>query len=168
MTSKRRPRRPPEDPPRPATENQNAAGDPPAAPPPDEAQWPRPVWVLVTPSRPVPAPSRRRGKVRKKRPPSITAVRRHAQACRNELRSLFLGITDGTPEFVPALATVYGRAPNDAALLASLRDLRARGRKLLGSRDVLVMERCRRMHLEPALLDQAKALAAELRRALHG
>jgi hypothetical protein len=81
---------------------------------------------------------------------------------------MFLGVTDGTPEFVPALGTVYGRTGSDMALLASLRELMARGRKILGSQDVLVMERCRRMHLEQALLDQAKALAAELRRALHG
>lgn len=81
---------------------------------------------------------------------------------------MLLGVTDGTPEFVPALGMVYGRTGSDMALLASLRDLMARGRKILCSQDVLVMERCRRMHLEPTLLEQAKVLATELRRALHG
>lgn len=93
----------------------------------------------------------------------MTAVRNRARACRNELRSLFLGITDGTPEFVPAADTTRSRATDDAAMVASLCELTDRGCKILGSRDVLVLERCRRMHLDQTLLDQAESLIAELR-----
>jgi hypothetical protein len=107
------------------------------------------------------------GAAKKKRRPSLAAARRRAKACRNELRSLYLGITDGTSEFVPALGMIYGRPLDDAALVVSLRDLTSRGRKILRSRDVLVVERCRRLHLDRALLEQARVVATELRRAIH-
>jgi hypothetical protein len=164
MTSKRRPRRAQGNTPKTSAEMQKAVRrHRPGTPPRADTQPARRGWASEKQS----LASRERGGAKKKRRPALSAVRRRAKACRNELRSLFLGVTDGTPEFVPALGAVYGQPVDDAGIVASLRELTARGRKILGSQDVLVMERCRRMCLERELLDQARYLAVELRRALH-
>jgi hypothetical protein len=97
-----------------------------------------------------------------KRRDGTATLGKRAKACRNELRLLLFGITDGVPEFVQESSMVHGRTANPAELAASLGELAAWGRKVLASQDVLVVARCHRMDLGHELLEQAEVLAARV------